>query len=818
MILNTSQITTITSGLTILAGLDHPVRSILLDSRKISHVTDALFIAIKGEHHDSHKYLKDVYNAGVRSFIIEQEADLTALPEANVIRVSNSTVALQQLATHHRKQFAFPTIGITGSNGKTIVKEWLNTMLADDYHIVRSPKSWNSQIGVPLSVMNIESNHTLGIFEAGISKPGEMERLAKVIAPTIGIFTSIGTAHSENFLSRRQLIGEKLNLFAPAEIVICPDDGELAQLISAWSGSKQIVLVPQVERATIGMHNNVTTLRLEWKNSAYEFDIPFADKASVENAITCIHCLFVLKYDAEEIQSRLARLTPLEMRLQLLDGNGDSVIVNDAYSNDLQSLEIALDFLQQHARGRKKIVILSDILQSGLNEKDLHERINNLLQAKNISQLIGIGKGMSASTPLSFGDGLGVRLFASTEEFLQKINVADFAHSALLVKGARDFRFERIVAQLQEKTHDTVLEINLNALAHNLHYYRNKLKPETKVMAMVKAFGYGSGAHEVASLLEFNKVDYLAVAYTDEGVALRKAGVSLPIMVMNAEQGSLATLIRHKLEPEIFSLRTLNAFVRALQNAGITNPYLIHIKLDTGMHRLGFEAPQVMELLGKLQVSPQLKIASVFTHLAAADESEHDPFTLRQLDDFENICKQIKKSLKQNFLMHALNTGGISRFTHSQFDMVRLGVGLYGVEVSAEDKGQLQSVSTLKTIISQIKNIKVGESVGYSRKFVATSNMRIATIPVGYADGLRRTLSNGVGEVIIKNTRCKVVGNVCMDMMMVDISHANCNEGDEVIVFGREISLHELAKKSGTIEYEILTSISQRVKRVYVSE
>ncbi len=816
--LNTQDISSIVSGEVLLKGKDAAIRSILLDSRKISHVTDALFIAINGEHHDSHKYLNDAYNAGVRAFIIEHDVDTETLREATLIKVKNSVGALQQLAAHHRKQFQIPTIGITGSNGKTIVKEWLNTLLADDFHIVRSPKSWNSQVGVPLSVLNMESTHSLAIFEAGISQPAEMEKLAKVIQPTIGIFTSIGTAHSENFLSRRQLIGEKLTLFAPAEIIICPDDGELAQLVAAWNDSKQIVLVPQADRVTLGVHNNVTTVKLAWKNEEHEFDIPFADKASVENVISCIHCLFVLNYPADEIQSRLERLTPLEMRLQLLEGDGDSVIVNDAYSNDLQSLEIALDFLQQHARGRKKVVVLSDIFQSGLNEKELHERINDLLLAKNISQLIGVGKSMTAFTPLSTGEGLVVRRYSTTEELLQSLNSVDFNHCAVLIKGARDFRFERIVSLLQEKTHDTVLEINLNALAFNLNHYRSKLKPETKVMAMVKAFGYGSGAHEVASLLEFNKVDYLAVAYADEGVALRKAGVSLPIMVMNAEHGSLPSLIRHKLEPEIFSMRTLNAFIKALENAGVTQPYAIHIKLDTGMHRLGFESHQVMELLGKLQVTPQLKIASVFTHLAATDESEHDKFTQRQLDEFEQTCKQIKKSLKQNFLMHALNTGGISRFTSSQFDMVRLGVGLYGVEVSTEDQGQLQSVSTLKTIISQTKNIKAGESVGYSRKFIAKNDMRIATIPVGYADGLRRTLSNGVGEVLINNTRCKVVGNVCMDMMMIDISNVNCNEGDQAIVFGKEISLNELAKKSGTIEYEILTSISQRVKRVYVSE
>lgn len=804
------QISSIVQGEIMQQGTDHPIRRILLDSRKINFSGDALFVAMKGVRHDSHRFLNDVYNAGVRTFIIEEDSDISLLKDAHIIRVKNSVMALQQLAMAHRSQFSIPTIGITGSNGKTIVKEWLNTLLADDFTIVRSPKSWNSQIGVPLSVLNLESTHTLGIFEAGISEPGEMEKLAKVIQPTIGIFTSIGTAHSENFLSRKQQIGEKLNLFAKAEIIICPDDADIKQQILPWLDSKRILFVPSPEKTTT-VHTGTATLQL---GEMGEYEIQFSDKASVQNISTCIYALHALNYSQEEIRERLSRLSPLEMRLQLAHGDGDSVIVNDAYSNDLQSLEIALDFLQQHARGRKKIVILSDILQSGLNESDLHDRIQSLLKSKGIEKLIGIGKSLSSGLKADETTSL----FPTTEAFLSQLNSADYAHCAILVKGARDYRFERIVAQLQEKTHDTVLEINLGSLAHNLNYYRSKLKPETKLMVMVKAFGYGSGAHEVASLLEFNKVDYLAVAYTDEGVALRKAGISLPIMVMNAEASSLPMMIRHKLEPEIYSMRTLNAFVRALEFAGITQPYPIHIKLDTGMHRLGFEADQLMELLAKLTILPQIKIASVFTHLAATDEPAHDAFTQKQLDEFESICKQMKKTLKQNFLMHALNTGGISRFTASQFDMVRLGVGLYGVAVSKQDVGQLQEVSTLKTIISQIKKIHKGESIGYSRKFVASNDMTIATIPIGYADGIRRALSNGVGHVLISGNRCPIVGNVCMDMMMVDITGIDCNEGGEAIVFGRDITLDEVATKCGTIAYEILTSISQRVKRVYVSE
>ncbi len=809
------EIAEIVHGEIILNGNKQPINRVLLDSRKLSQAGDSLFIAIKGPRHNSHQYLEQVYAAGIRAFLVEENIDTKMLLGANVLKVKNSTQALQQLAANHRLKYKCPVVGITGSNGKTIVKEWLNTLLADDYNIVRSPKSWNSQIGVPLSVLNMESSHTLGLFEAGISQPGEMEQLSKIIKPDIGILTYIGSAHSENFLSRRQLIGEKLNLFSSAHTILCPDDGDVLQLLSAWTENKKIVVIPQSEKIVEVGNDNTSKASFVWNNNELTFHLPFSDKASIENTLTCIHCMLELNYNAKDIQERLSRLAPLEMRMQLLTGDSNSIIVNDSYSNDLHSLEIALDFLQQHAGGRKKIVILSDILQTGLSENELHKRVQELLIAKNIWQLVGVGTSMcnnknAYTTPSVF--------YTTTEELLQSANSNDFADAAVLIKGARSFKFERIVSLLQEKTHDTVLEINLNALAHNLNYYKSKLLPTTKVMVMVKAFGYGSGAYEVASLLEFNKVDYLAVAYTDEGVALRKAGVSLPIMVLNAEQSSLPTLIRYKLEPEIYSLRTLQAFLKALENIPLKQPYPIHIKLDTGMHRLGFEADQLMELCAKIIVSPQIKVATVFTHLAATDESAHDAFTLRQLEDFEHLCKQLKKSIKQTFLMHALNTGGIARFPKHQMDMVRLGIGLYGIEVSAEDKQQLQTVGTLRTVISQIKNINIGESVGYSRKFIATKKMRIATIPVGYADGLRRALSNGIGEVIISGKRCPVVGNVCMDMMMIDVTDIACSEGDAVTVFGKEITVEEIAKKCGTIAYEILTSISQRVKRVYAME
>lgn len=810
-----SSIIRVTEGIVLQKGAELPISRLLLDSRKILQAPESLFIAIRGSRHDGHAFIREVYNAGVRNFLVETADGIPSLTDANVVLVKNATDALQQIVTAHRAQFSVPVIGITGSNGKTIVKEWLNTLLADEYNIVRSPKSYNSQIGVPLSVWNMENAHSLGIFEAGISMPGEMEKLAKVIQPTIGIFTFIGTAHSENFLSRRQLIGEKLNLFKTANTIICPEDGDLIQLVAAWNESKDIILMPSAENAIVSKLSASAIVALRWRDADLKFEIPFLDHASLNNAITCIYTLLVMAYDPAEIQSRLSRLTPLEMRLQLLTGENNCVIVNDAYSNDLQSLEIALDFLNQQAGSRSKALILSDVFQSGLNETELHERIASLLKNKMVSSFIGIGKSMKRSSSVYPENSA---FFESTEDFLAAKNADDFEHTAILVKGARDFRFERIVASLQEKTHDTILEIDLGGMAHNLNHFRSKLSPGVKLMVMVKAFGYGSGAHEVASLLEFNKVDYLAVAYTDEGVSLRKAGISLPVMVMNAERSSLPTLIRYKLEPEIYSFRTLDNLNRALHSMHAPLPYPIHIKLDTGMHRLGFGKDEVERLAQIIKSRPDLKIASVFTHLAATDEAAHDAFTLDQLKIYNEGVHTIADITGQTFLRHALNTGGIERFPDAQFDMVRLGIGLYGVSAGGEEQQYLRNVSTLKTVISQIRAVPAGDSIGYSRKYIASRNMHVATIPVGYADGLRRSLSNGNGHVVIHGEKAPIVGNVCMDMTMIDVTDIPCQEGDEVEIFGSSLSLNELAKMSGTIAYEILTSISQRVKRVYLQD
>ncbi len=791
------------------------ITRLLLDSRKINQAGESLFIAIAGPRHDGHLFIQDVYEKGVRNFLVEKSIDISNLSDANIILVSSATRALQQIATAHRNLFRYPVIGITGSNGKTIVKEWLNTLLADEYNIVRSPKSYNSQIGVPLSLLNMESTNTLGIFEAGISMPGEMENLRKVIQPTFGIFTSIGTAHSENFLSRRHLIGEKLNLFTKTELLILPEDADLMQLVIPWMNDREIHFVPSAENATAHTHHNATEVKIKWRDKVLSFDIPFTDKASLENSMTCIYTLLAMAYPAAEIQQRLSRLSPLEMRLQLLNGENECIIVNDAYSNDLQSFEIALDFLGQHARGREKAVILSDIFQSGLNEKELHERIAAMLRSRKIITFTGIGKSMVHNQNIY---PEGSIFFESTDDFLAHKNSDDFQKQALLIKGARDFRFERIVSHLQEKTHDTILEIDLGAMSQNLNYFKSKLRPQTKMMVMVKAFGYGSGSGEVASMLEFNKVGYLAVAYTDEGVSLRKAGISLPVMVMNPEKSSLHNLIRFKLEPEIYSFRTLENFIKALHSSDAILPYNIHIKLDTGMHRLGFEVSDLPRLGAILASRPDIHVASVFTHLAAADEKTHDDFTKEQLIKLNQMVGIIKEHTKQSCLVHALNTGGIERFPDAQYDMVRLGIGIYGVSASGEDQHHLKQVSKLKTVISQIREVPKGDSIGYSRKFVAQDKMKIATIPVGYADGLRRSMSNGKGYVIIKGEKAPIVGNVCMDMTMVDISKIACEEGDDVEIFGDQITLNDFASMCQTIPYEVLTSISQRVKRVYLQE
>jgi Alr-MurF fusion protein len=811
----------ITLGKLIRFHQDLPIVYLLLDSRKIVSPLSSLFFAVKGKRHDGHRFLKELYAKGIRSFVVEDMEHLKTsdFPEANILQVKDSITALQEVAAYHRSNFDCKVIGITGSNGKTIVKEWLSQLLSKDFNIVRSPKSYNSQTGVPLSVWQMNEEHTLGLFEAGISQPGEMKNLEKVIRPTIGIFTNIGTAHEEGFESRRQKVLEKLKLFKNSKVLFyCRDHEEIDREIRinyaglktfCWSRSEDSdLLIKEITK-----EGNKAKAQISYQGKLLSFHLPFADDASIENLFHCIALLLYFDIAPNEIQNRLHNLQQIAMRLELKEGINSCYVIDDTYNNDLAGITIAINFLDQQKHKEDKAVILSDVLESGMKEQELYQNISNLLKEKGIQRLIGIGKTISRNKSLF---NLESKFYEGTEEFLKGFNPQDFSEEMILVKGARVFQFERIIQQLQRKVHGTVLEVNLDALSHNLNFYHAQLKPMTKIMVMVKAFAYGSGSFEVANLLQFHRVDYLAVAYADEGVALRENGISLPVMVMNPSYHTFDKMFQYNLEPEIYNFKVLYEYLDFLKVNGISSK--IHLKIDTGMKRLGFEEKDIKDLIGLLKKNKTLNVASIFTHLAGADEEIHNEFTRGQIDRFKKNCTLMEEKLGYKVLKHALNSAGIVRFPEAQMDMVRLGIGLYGVEANGLQQGNIETVGTLKTIISQIKEIKAGETVGYSRKGKAEKNITIATIAIGYADGYDRRFSNGKGKVLINGKYCPIVGNVCMDMCMVDISGVEAHEGDEVIVFGKELPIYKIAQDIGTIPYEILTNVSERVKRIFYAE
>jgi alanine racemase len=791
----------------------HPVtfptlsaRYLLTDSRQLTSPAESLFFAIRGPHHDGHRFVADLYRRGVRQFVVEDPLFPTAdFPEATFYRVGNSIEALQKLATAHRTQFWLPVVGITGSNGKTIVKEWLAQLLSPDFHVCKSPKSYNSQIGVPLSVWQLHDTHTLGLFEAGISRPGEMANLEKIIQPTLGIFTNIGSAHDEAFPDHRAKIREKLDLFRRVKTLIYPAayreiTAELAEFLP----------------------NDAYVIAWEPADFA-NLKLPFTDEASRENLFHCIALMRHLGVTDNEIQRRLVTLRPVSMRLELKEGLNGCYVVDDSYNNDLVGLKMALDFLSNQQQRPHRVAILSDMLQSGLEEAELYGQIANLLKAKDVNQLIGIGPGI-ARHQMAFA--LPAKFYASTDEFLARFRPSDFQQSVILVKGARPFQFERITNRLTERTHGTVLEVNLDALSHNLNYFREKVGQGTRIMVMVKAFAYGSGIEEVANLLQFHGVDYLTVAYADEGVRLRQSGIRLPIMVMNPSPETFPQLLEYNLEPEIYSPKIGREFLEFVRNVSFSvlpsarrsAPFSIHLKLDTGMHRLGFDESQVPELLDELRQAPPFRVASIFSHLAAADEPQWDDFTRGQLALFTRLADQIEAVLGYAPLRHIANSPALARFPETRLDMVRLGKGLYGTAVRPEDQANLRTVGVLKTVISQIKTVRAGETVGYGRRGHVTRDSRIATIAIGYADGYHRSLSRGVGKVLVNGTLCPTIGNVCMDMTMIDVTDADCNEGDDVILFGDYPTIRDLAAWTDTIPYEILTSVSERVRRVFYRE
>ena len=805
------------------------IKDILIDSRRLISAESCLFFALVSKHNDGHKYIEELYKKGLRSFVVSNREFIKSdLTDANFFVVNDSLQALQDLAAAHRQNYNIPVVGITGSNGKTVIKEWLFQLLFEDKKIVRSPKSYNSQIGVPLSVWQINQMHEMAIFEAGISEPEEMQKLQKVIDPNIGIFTNIGQAHGENFINIQQKVGEKLKLFTHVDTLIYNTDQKEVQEVIIKSGiHKQINTFSwgkqddcNLRIKEIKKYNAETLINATHKGQNLEIKIPFIDDASVENSIHCWSLMLLLGYENSLIKKRMLKLAPIAMRLELKEGISNCTIINDTYNSDFNSLSIALDFLiqQNHPEtsSKKTVVVLSDILQSGKNDIELYTAVSELINKKGIDQFIGIGETIKKQADKFKGNAI---FFGSTNEFLTNYPFASLANQLILLKGARVFEFERISRKLQQKLHETVLEINLSAIVENLNYFRAKLNKGTKIMAMVKAFSYGSGGFEIANTLEFHNIDYLGVAYADEGVELRKAGIKTPIMVMSPEEHSFDAMIKHNLEPEIYSFRALSLLEKTISENALpqNKPVKVHLKLETGMNRLGFREEEIDTMLEIINTNELILVQSAFSHLAASDKPELDEFTLLQIQRFEKMSTKISKQIPNKIFRHLLNSAGISRFPKAHFEMVRLGIGLYGVAGAESDKTNLKSVTRLRSVISKINQIKKGESVGYNRSFIAKHNMKIGVVSIGYADGFDRNLSNS-GTIRINGKPAPIVGDICMDMCMVDLSNITANEGDDAIIFDAENTVCQLAQTAGTIPYEILSRISRRVKRVYFHE
>ena len=787
---------------------------ISIDSRSLQNDENTLFFALYGPNHDGHLFIEELIAKGVSHFVVRKIPEGLEL-KAKFLIVEDTLEALQKFAAFYRSQFDFPVIGITGSNGKTIIKEWLNFLLSPDYNIIRSPKSYNSQVGVPLSILGINEKHNLGIFEAGISQMHEMDKLQKIIQPTIGILTNIGSAHDEGFSSVAEKIKEKLKLFISVNVLILNKNKTICAFINpkikqfSWCSDDKSADV-FITKKNIG---EVTELHVTYREDTFPITIPFQDQASVENAIHCMMVMLYFGYNQKVIQTRMAQLYPVEMRLKVKNGINNCTLIDDSYSSDFQSLKIALDFLENQKQHKKKTLILSDIFQSGLGNEELYSLVSQLIVSNKINRVIGIGE-IITQYKSKF---INCITFKNVSDFINAFDTLNFENETILIKGARSFHFEKIVAILEEKTHETVLEINLNAISHNFNFYKSKLKPKTKMMVMVKAFGYGNGGFEIAKLLEHHKVDYLGVAFADEGISLKNAGISLPIMVLNPETTSFAAIIQHHLEPEIYSIKGLKAFLKIAEQRKLTQ-FPIHIKIDTGMHRLGFEEKNLEELIQILKGNETVQIKSILSHMATSDDLKQDAFSKSQISLFEKLSTQLQTELNIKPIRHILNTSGITNYPEAQYDMVRLGIGLYGISNDTDEQRELENVGTLKSVISQKRTIAANESVGYGRRFIADKETIIATIPIGYADGIRRSWGNGVGYVVINNKPAKIVGSVCMDMLMVDVTDIDCKEGNTVIIFGENPTVNFMAQQLNTIPYEILTSISQRVKRVFFRE
>ncbi|MVN22430.1 bifunctional UDP-N-acetylmuramoyl-tripeptide:D-alanyl-D-alanine ligase/alanine racemase [Mucilaginibacter arboris] len=797
------------------------IEHLLTDSRRITNASKSLFFALEGNR-NGHDFIPELYAACVFSFVVKEDYQIPPeLGNANFLLVKEVLPALQQLAAYHRSKFNLEVIAVTGSNGKTVVKEWLYQLLSPDKNVVRSPKSYNSQTGVPLSLWQIDAQNEIGIFEAGISLPGEMERLEAMIKPTIGVFTHFAAAHDEGFSSRKQKLGEKLKLFKNVHLLVYNQDQAPEEISEQLNVLKSFTISRKSEQADLFVFDwktisGKTKFQALYQQKELNCCIPFTDEASIENALLCWGTMLALGADTATVSQRMETLNAVSMRLELKNGTHNCSIIDDSYNSDINSLEIALNFLERQKQHPKKTLILSDIYQSGLKSSELYKQVADLIKQNKIDKLIGVGKEISENQ--TFFQTPEKQFFEDTDSLLKQLPALQFKDETILLKGSRNFEFERISRVLSQKTHETILEINLNALQHNLNYYKSILKPGVKLMAMVKAFSYGSGSFEIAGILQFNTVDFLAVAYVDEGVALRNAGITLPIMVLNPEVTAFEELTKYQLEPEIYSFNLLEKLAVFINEKSISS-FPVHLKIDTGMHRLGFEFYEVAQLCQLLKNNPQLKVKSVFSHLAASGSAEHDDFTFQQFNTFKKVCSQLEKALGYTFIKHISNTSAISRWPEMQLDMVRLGIGLYGIDTAIDQENNfLQPVATLKTSISQLKKVKAGETIGYGRNDMLEKDGKIATVRIGYADGYLRVFGNGNGKMLINGKYAPTIGHVSMDMCMLDVSDIEVQEDDEVIVFNEELRIETLAAQAGTIPYEILTNISQRVKRVYYYE
>lgn len=795
---------------------------ILNDSRSLAFPESTLFFALRSQRNDGHKYIPDLYRRGVRNFVIANlpEDYEQKYPDAHFLKVVSPLKALQRLAERHRDEYNLPIVGVTGSNGKTVVKEWLYQLLSGSRNVTRSPRSYNSQVGVPLSVWLLNSRSEIGIFEAGISQPGEMPALRAIIQPTIGVMTNIGPAHQENFSSLQEKCLEKLSLFKDSKVVVyeaddpviseCVDQAMLKGDHLAWSrrDPNSPLFIRDVRK-----EETSTTVSYTYLGTDGSYTLPFVDDASIQNSIHCLAVCLYLRVPAADIAARMARLEPVAMRLEVKQGVRGCTLINDSYNSDINSLDIALDFMNRRPESRRRTLILSDILQSGMPVEELYAKVAEMVNRRKVDRIIGVGPDITAQSQRFHMDKM---FFVSSEALLQSGALDKLSNEVILLKGSRKFNFEAISEHLSLKVHETTLEVNLEAIVRNLNYYRSFMKPETKMVCMVKASAYGAGAVEIAKTLQDHRVDYLAVAVADEGADLRKAGITGNIIIMNPEMSTFNMLFQYDLEPEVYSFGLLEALIKAAEKEGITN-FPIHLKLDTGMHRLGFDPEHDLPaLIERLNHQTALLPRSVFSHFVGSDSPDFDAFSKHQFELFDKASRQLQEAFPNKILRHICNSAGIERFPERHLDMVRLGLGLYGIDPI--DNRVLNNVTTLKTTILQIHEVRKEDTVGYSRRGHLTRDSRIAAIPIGYADGLDRHLGCGHCYCLVNGQKAPYVGNICMDVCMIDVTDIDCKEGDTVEIFGDHLPVTVLSDVLGTIPYEVLTSVSERVKRVYFQE